>query len=272
MCAVDWHHEAVGDDLHLYRYGTAGPLDVLAIHGMAGHGQRWKTLAEQHLPDYAVGAPDLIGHGHSTWSAPWTLDANVEALSALLENEAGKPVVVVGHSFGGMIALYLAAARPDLVGSLVLLDPAVSLDGRWMREIAEAMLNSPDYADRAEARTEKVTGSWADVPSDELDRDLDTHLVDWPHGRVGWRICLPAMMAYWSELTRDIALPAKQTRTTVIRATRTSPPYISNQLLARLTDQLGSDFTVLDFDCEHMVAHAKPAETAAVIREHLRRR
>lgn len=262
----------MGDDLHLYRYGTAGPLDVLAIHGMAGHGQRWKTLAERHLAEYTVGAPDLIGHGRSTWSAPWTLDANVSALTVLLEKEADKPVVVIGHSFGGMIALYLAAARPDLVDSLVLLDPAVSLDGRWMHEIAEAMLSSPDYADRSEARAEKASGAWADVPPEELDQDLDAHLVAWPNGRVGWHICLPAMMAYWSELTRDIALPANRTRTTLIRAIRTNPPYINNALLARLSDHLGNNLTVLDFDCEHMVAHAKPGETASVIREHLKRR
>lgn len=264
--------DPVGDDLHLYRYGSDGPLDVLAIHGMAGHGQRWRTLAEHHLPEYSFGAPDLIGHGRSTWAAPWTLDANVSALAALLERESDKPVVVVGHSFGGMIALYLAAARPDLVESLVLLDPAVTLDGAWMREIAEAMLKSPDYADPNEARIEKATGAWSDVPPEELDRDLAEHLVDWPNGRVGWRICLPAMMSYWSELTRDIALPAKGTRTTILRATRTHPPYISHELLSTLTDQLGTEFTVQDLDCEHMVAHAKPRETAAVVREHLRLR
>ena len=66
------------------------------------------------------------------------------------------PVVVVGHSFGGAVALDLAAARPDLVAGLVLLDPAVGLDGGWMREIADEMFASPDYTDRAEARAEKV--------------------------------------------------------------------------------------------------------------------
>ena len=38
-----------------------------------------------------------------------------------------QPVVVVGHSFGGALALNLAAARPDLITALVLLDPAVAL-------------------------------------------------------------------------------------------------------------------------------------------------
>ena len=55
--------------------------------------------------------------------------------------------MVVGHSFGGAVALHLAAACPDLVAGLVLLDPAIGLDGKWMREVAEAMLASPDYTD-----------------------------------------------------------------------------------------------------------------------------
>ena len=48
--------------------------------------------------------------------------------------------MVVGHSFGGAVALQLAVARPDLVASLVLLDPAVGLDGAWMANIADDMM------------------------------------------------------------------------------------------------------------------------------------
>ena len=74
------------------------------------------------------------------------------------------------------------------------------------------------------------------------------------------------MMSYWSELTRPFALPRQGTPTTLVRATRTEPPYVSDELIAALDAQLGSDFTLLDFDCDHMVAQAKPAETAAAIR------
>ncbi len=152
--------------LHVHRFGPPGPARVLMIHGLTGHGRRWHTLAGRHLPDVAVLAPDLIGHGRSSYAAPWTIDANVAALAGLIENEADGPVLVVGHSFGCAVALHLAAQCPDLVSALVLLDPAVALDGQWMREIAEATLESPDYTDRAEARTEKSTGVWADVPRD----------------------------------------------------------------------------------------------------------
>ncbi|TPG34488.1 alpha/beta fold hydrolase [Mycolicibacterium hodleri] len=252
--------------LHSYRFGPRRPPQILALHGLTGHGLRWKTLAAQHLPEFSMLAPDLIGHGHSSWAAPWTLEANAEALAELLDQDADGPVVVVAHSFGGAVALRLAAVRPDLVAALVLLDPAVGLDGAWTREIADAMLASPDYPDRAEARDEKVNGSWGEVDDAELERDLDEHLIALPNGRVGWRIGIPAMMSYWSELARPISLPSQGTPTTVVRATRTNPPYVSEELVSALRTRLGADFTLVDLDCDHMVPHARPAETAELIR------
>ncbi|MGV0741676.1 alpha/beta hydrolase [Mycolicibacterium sp. XJ870] len=252
-------------DLHVHRYGPDGPAQLLLIHGLTGHGQRWQTLANRHLPEFSIAAPDLIGHGRSPWAAPWTLDANVAALAALLDG----PTLVVGHSFGGAVALNLAAAHPDLVAGLVLLDPAVALDGGWMRDIADDMLADPDYPDRDEARLEKVNGSWGEVEPAELDRELDEHLVQLPGGRCGWRISIPAMMSYWSELTRPVTLPRMGTPTTLVRATRTSPPYAHDTLIEGLAEHLGPDFTLLDWDCDHMVPGAKPADTAALIRERL---
>ena len=155
----------------------ARPTEVLAIHGLTGHGQRWQTLATQHLPEFArrrTGSarprPVVVG-GAVDASTPTS-----RRWRQLLDAEAERPVLVVGHSFGGAVALNLAAARPDLVAALVLLDPAVGLDGGWMREIADDMLASPDYTDREEARAEKANGSWGEVDAAELERELDEHL------------------------------------------------------------------------------------------------
>lgn len=241
---------------------------MLALHGLTGHGRRWQQLAD-YLPEIAIAAPDLIGHGRSSWAAPWTLDANVAALAALLDADADGPLLVVGHSFGGAVALHLAAARPDRVAALLLLDPAVGLDGGWMREIADAMLSSPDYPDRAEARMEKSTGSWADVDAGVLDADLDEHLVEQPSGRYGWRISLPAMVSYWSELARELVLPPAGMPTTLVKAAWTSPPYVGDQLLAGLRERLGRDLELLTYECNHMVPNAMPTEVAALVRKQL---
>lgn len=264
-----WHHWCVTTPLHVHRYGPATAPQVLAIHGVTGHGRRWETIAG-HLSDVAIVAPDLIGHGRSTWAAPWTIDANVEALITLLA-EAAEPVVVVGHSFGGAIALRLAEAAPDMVAALVLLDPAVGLDGEWMAEIADDMFTHPDYTDRAEARQEKASGAWADVDDAQLDAELDEHLIDLDNGRVNWRISIPAMLSYWSELARPISLPRTGTPTTLVVASRTQPPYVTDELRTALADRLGDQLTVLELDCDHMVAQALPAQTASHISDRLPR-
>jgi lipase len=137
--------------------------------------------------------------------------------------------------------------------------------------VAEAMLESPDYPDPEEARAEKVNAAWADVPTADIDDELSEHLIALPGGRYRWRICVPAMMSYWSELARDIVLPRSRIPTTLIRGAQSDPPYVGTALIDGLAEQMGPDFTMLDFDCRHMVPLAKPSETAAAIRDMLAR-
>jgi len=255
--------------LHVHRFGPPGPVRVLALHGLTGHGRRWERLASRYLPEVAFAAPDLIGHGRSSWDAPWTIEANADALADLLAREGDGPAVIVAHSFGSAVALQLAAANPGRVCGLVLLDPAVELDGGWMLEIADAMLASPDYSDVAEARAAKTNGSWAGVDPSVVDAELEEHLVMLPGGRCTWRLSLPAMMAYWSELAREIVLPPKGIGTTLVQAAWTWPPYVTDRLVTGLGERLGEDFRYLTFECDHMVAETKPADVAALIRERM---
>jgi lipase len=102
-----------------------------------------------------------------------------------------------------------------------------------------------------------------------VDAELDEHLVELPGGRCTWRLSLPAMMSYWSELARELVLPPKGIATTVVRAAWTSPSYVTDGLTTRLRERLGADFRLMTFECDHMVAEIKPAEVAALIRERM---
>ena len=66
-------------------------------------------------------------------------------------------------------------------------------------------------------------------------------------------------------------LATNGTPTTLVRATRTDPPYTTDVLISSLGAQPGTDFTLQEWDCDHMVPQARPADTAAVIREQLER-
>jgi pimeloyl-ACP methyl ester carboxylesterase len=122
--------------LHVSELGTPDGHPVLALHGVTGHGERWRALADA-LPGIRLLAVDLRGHGYSTWLPPWRLEQHVADALAVLDERGLDRVDVFGHSFGGAIAVRLGRAAPERVHRLVLLDPAHGLDATDMLESAE---------------------------------------------------------------------------------------------------------------------------------------
>lgn len=112
------------DGLHL-RYGTwgeSGPTVVL-LHGLQGRGSLWAAVAQGLVArGYRCVAPDLRGHGASAHTGDYRLAAFVGDAVALVEHLGAGPVHLIGHSLGGRIAWEVAAARPDLIRSLVIED------------------------------------------------------------------------------------------------------------------------------------------------------
>jgi pimeloyl-ACP methyl ester carboxylesterase len=102
----------------------------------AGHGDTGTMAWGAVLPVLAtvtrVIAYDRAGYGSSEPTVPLTVAQQVGDLAALIESFQSGPVVVAGHSWGGLIAQLLAGSRPGLVAGLVLVDPAVGegLPGR----------------------------------------------------------------------------------------------------------------------------------------------
>ena len=102
-------------------------------------------------------APDLRGHGRSTWDPPWYVDAHVADLADVLDGVgAAARVAVAGHSFGGLLGMALAAARPERVERLALLDPAVAVEPAVARPRAEGARRDEGWASREEARAARL--------------------------------------------------------------------------------------------------------------------
>jgi pimeloyl-ACP methyl ester carboxylesterase len=103
-------------------YATAGTgSPVVLVHGLGGAASNWAELASHLAKRRRVLVVDLPGHGGSDPpAAAHSLDSYVDAVAACLEREAAGAAAVVGHSFGGAVALGLAMRRPELVSKLVL--------------------------------------------------------------------------------------------------------------------------------------------------------
>lgn len=105
--------------LRCYTAGS-GPA-VVILHGLAGSAREFFPTAAA-LPERRTVLTDLRGHGGSTrHPADVSREAYVADVVRVIE-EAGPPVVLVGQSMGGHTAMLVAAARPELVARLVLLE------------------------------------------------------------------------------------------------------------------------------------------------------
>lgn len=114
-------------DLPINGRSTATTPRVLALHGWQRSERDFEWLfARPELADDGVAAIDLPGFGAtpappaSTPDRPWGSPEYAEQLGEVLAAKGWRDLVVVGHSFGGRVAVRLAARRPDLVAGVVL--------------------------------------------------------------------------------------------------------------------------------------------------------
>ena len=109
-----------------FREVGAGPA-VVCLHSSASSSGQWRTLMERLAPRFRVLAVDLYGSGRTpAWPGdrPMQLDDQVALLDAVFR-AAGDRFHLVGHSFGGAIALKAALVDPSRLLSLVLYEPVL---------------------------------------------------------------------------------------------------------------------------------------------------
>lgn len=134
--------------------GADGPVVVL-LHGIVASGRSFGASYDR-LPAPVV-VPDLLGFGGSMAvpTPTYDVDAHVDALAQTLQDVgvAGRPVVLVGHSMGGVLALHHAARSSDVVSVLTLGAPLYDDAEEGLDRIGEAdplagLLTTGDLAQR----------------------------------------------------------------------------------------------------------------------------
>ncbi len=111
--------------LHFDEAGHGPP--IVLVHSGGNSHEQWRRLSGRLQDRFRLLAIDLYGHGAtSPWpgSGPVTLDDDAELVISLIERQS-EPVRLVGHSYGGAVALRAAIKRPELLRHLVLIEPQV---------------------------------------------------------------------------------------------------------------------------------------------------
>lgn len=129
MAGID--RRVVRDGVRLACRDWGGPgIPVVLLHGLAGHTGEWEHLAAKLSPRYRVVAVDQRGHGRSERNPPEVARAAfVEDVVAVTDQLELERPVVVGQSMGGHAAMLVAAAYPDLVRALVMIEAGPGIAG-----------------------------------------------------------------------------------------------------------------------------------------------
>jgi pimeloyl-ACP methyl ester carboxylesterase len=141
---------ALSDVTLHYEIGGAGP-PLLLLAGMVSDSASWAPVLEALEPRFTVIRPDNRTTGRTRpRDAPVSVPGMAADAAALLEALGQGPAHVAGHSMGGLIAMELAAARPDLVSRLTVMASAP------MRMARNAFLFRTLLALRAEGMAEDL--------------------------------------------------------------------------------------------------------------------
>jgi lipase len=117
-----------GGGLHVARWGQEGQRVVLGVHGVTASSISLLPMARRLGRQFTLVAPDLRGRGGSaSLPGPYGLNTHAQDCAAVIEAVATSPVIVLGESMGAYVAVVLAAARPELVQRLVLVDGGLPL-------------------------------------------------------------------------------------------------------------------------------------------------
>lgn len=120
--------------------------NIIFIHGIASSTGMWREAEEQISGNFNLFAVDLLGHGKSpkpTWDGAHNLENQAKALKRTLSKIAKqykKPIFLVGHSMGSLVAAEFAGKFPDFAEGIFLLSPPIYLPDEVRSGIQERIL------------------------------------------------------------------------------------------------------------------------------------
>jgi pimeloyl-ACP methyl ester carboxylesterase len=116
----------IGGPVHVVDHGGDGP-PMLLVHGLGGSLLDWMDVAAAFTSHHHVWSLDLLGFGRTPLGDRHaSVDDNRRLVDAVARQVGdGEPVLLMGNSMGGLISILEAAANPELVSGLVLVDPAL---------------------------------------------------------------------------------------------------------------------------------------------------
>jgi lipase len=254
--------------LHVHELGDKDGAAIVALHGIRGHGGRWRFLARDHLAGRRVLGLDLRGHGRSPWEPPWTLERHAEDVLTTMDALGVGRADLVGHSFGGAVAVYVSHLAPGRVRRLVLLDPGIGLPPANALLGARISLLDVAFDEPALARGARAARWPGGATEEMLDDEVEHHLVRGDDGRWRWRFEPAAVVAAFSEMARPAITPAAGIHTLLVPVTES--PAVPPEVVTMYESVLSPVLEVATLDGDHNVYIGNLAATGELVANFLR--
>lgn len=174
-----------GRQLSSLVWGSGDP-ELVLLHGGAQNAHTWDSVAL--ALDRPLLAVDLPGHGHSDGSrgGELSVEAAAEDVAVVIEQLAPSARAVIGMSFGGLVAIVVAARSPHLVRRLALVDitPGVTAD---KAAAITAFVDGPDHFDSFDELLQRTAEFNPTRTLSSLRRGILHNAVQRPDGTWVWR-------------------------------------------------------------------------------------
>jgi pimeloyl-ACP methyl ester carboxylesterase len=110
-----------------YAEGTPNGAPLVTLHGDTARWQELNPLFNELEKDWHLYACDKRGHGKSSWGESYRVVDIASDISDFIERNIGEPVILIGHSGGAVASLVTATQIPELIKSLIVIDPPIRL-------------------------------------------------------------------------------------------------------------------------------------------------
>jgi pimeloyl-ACP methyl ester carboxylesterase len=256
------------DGVSVFVEDTGEGATVVLISGFGMDHTLWRgSAAALRRAGLRVLAVDLRGHGSSAKPlSGYDIDTLARDIRDVLSSSGISPVVIVGHSFGGQVALALAADSPNLVQALVLVGSngvrASRSDdfpfGAPLEVVLPAAL-AAERDDREGARRASIANSFAHPPTPELLESLVAVSLRMPSHA--------ALACYESMFTADLIDRMPAVRQPVLQIIGAADPAHSARGARWLRENLVNSTLVELPDCGHFPMLEQPTLFEAVLGE-----
>jgi lipase len=249
--------------LQLHEWGDRAAPPVVALHGIGGFGRRFRKLAEEYLTDYRVVAPDLRGHGSSSWEPPWTISTHVSDVLETIEHAGIERASFVGHSYGGRLILELAELARERVERAALLDPAIDLLPHVGFDFAERERGDGAFKEPEDAVDERLDFD-SPTPRPFVEEDAREHLERGRDGLYRYRYCRSAAVTAYGELCTPPP-PPETLRVPTLLVHAGQFGLVREEQLETYVTVLGDRLEVVEVSGGHMVFWDAYEQTAAAL-------